>query len=317
MKNKLLKLAYIRKRERTSLLSVICILLLSSFSDEIFISIQSPRNLESKPETEQIAAIEMPAAQPSLSLTQISENIENSENIAYSKSTDTISLQDSSGLLIKKLPTKISKPLVVQKINPNEPDIDHLISLGVSSKVAYTWQKYTQAGGKIHNKEELSKVYGMTDELIDKIDQYIIFPQKLKFNKKAKLVSVYINQATAYEFSKISGIGPTLSERIVKFRDKLGGFHSLSQLKEVYGIDAEIIDKNANSFLIEQAVQKININTCDEEQLGLHSYCSYRVAKAIINYRKQHGNFTGPEDLKKLRIVDGEWIDKISPYLEY
>jgi len=85
----------------------------------------------------------------------------------------------------------------------------------------------------------------------------------------------------------------------------------------VYGIDPELIKKHEGLFLIEIPTEKININTCDEKQLGGHSYCSYRVAKAIINYRKQHGNFTKSDDLGKIRIIDEDWVKKISPYLEY
>lgn len=321
MKNKLLKLAYIRKRDRKSLLFVICILLLSSFSDEIILNIKSSERADPEKENIQISTVAISTEKSTISErpTRALDTLrqDEPESKKKSNSSDTMMHKDSTGLKIEKIPSKISKPLLVQKIDPNKPSIDYITSLGVPPKVAYTWQKYTNAGGKIYNTEDLAKVYGMTDDLIAKIDEHIIFPQKLKFNKKEKFISVFINQASAYEFSKISGIGPTLSERIVKFRDKLGGFHSISQLKEVYGIDAVIIDENASSFLIEKPVNKININTCDEEQLGMHIYCSYRVAKAIINYRKQHGNFTGPGDLRELRIVDENWIDKISPYLEY
>lgn len=42
--------------------------------------------------------------------------------------------------------------------------------------------------------------------------------------------------ATVDQLDTLDGIGPTLAERIIAFRDKNGGFRSIEQLREVEGI---------------------------------------------------------------------------------
>ena len=47
---------------------------------------------------------------------------------------------------------------------------------------------------------------------------------------------VSLNQATAEQFDSLPGIGPTLADRIVQWRDSNNGFSSVDQLNEVSGI---------------------------------------------------------------------------------
>lgn len=48
--------------------------------------------------------------------------------------------------------------------------------------------------------------------------------------------SVDLNTVTAEELQRIPGIGETFAQRIVAYREEIGGFTSLEQLKEVQGI---------------------------------------------------------------------------------
>jgi competence protein ComEA len=47
---------------------------------------------------------------------------------------------------------------------------------------------------------------------------------------------VSLNSATVEEFDSLPGIGPTLAQRIVSWREQNGGFASLDQLNDVTGI---------------------------------------------------------------------------------
>ena len=42
--------------------------------------------------------------------------------------------------------------------------------------------------------------------------------------------------ATVEQLEELDGIGPTLAERIVEYRDAHGGFRSIGELREVEGI---------------------------------------------------------------------------------
>jgi len=45
-----------------------------------------------------------------------------------------------------------------------------------------------------------------------------------------------LNEAASGELERISGIGPVLAGRIIRFREKQGGFRTLEELKKVKGI---------------------------------------------------------------------------------
>ncbi|GEM_PF-1652844 len=224
-----------------------------------------------------------------------------------------IALELSPNSLLEKKEIK----LMSIKIDPNKPQYQDLRTMGISESAARNWVKYVDAGGEFRNLDDLKKVYGIDSNHLELVSKNIKFSKTSKPKFNTQLSSIFINQASAYQFSKIPGIGPVLSERIIKFRSKLGGFNSYQQLKEIYGIEAELVEKHKDLFLLEESVIKININTCDENLLGAHSYCSYRTAKTIVNYREQHGLFSTAEDLLQIRIIDEKWLQKIQPYLVF
>ena len=45
-----------------------------------------------------------------------------------------------------------------------------------------------------------------------------------------------LNRATEQDFDALPGIGPRLAERIMEYRQSMGTFHSLDELKDVKGI---------------------------------------------------------------------------------
>jgi competence protein ComEA len=47
---------------------------------------------------------------------------------------------------------------------------------------------------------------------------------------------IHLSTATAEQLDEVDGIGPTLAERIVEYRNEHGGFRSLDELAEVEGI---------------------------------------------------------------------------------
>jgi DNA uptake protein ComE-like DNA-binding protein len=130
----------------------------------------------------------------------------------------------------------------------------------------------------------------------------------------AKIIE--INSADTSALISLPGIGSKLALRIINFRDKLGGFASVDQVGETYGLPDSTFQKvksrlqcNSNS------VRKFNINTVDINTLRTHPYIKWNIANAIVNYRQQHGNYKSLDDLKKIVIVNTEAFNKIAPYL--
>jgi competence protein ComEA len=103
---------------------------------------------------------------------------------------------------------------------------------------------------------------------------------------------------------------------IVRYRKKLGGYYNIKQLTEVWGMDSVIFKALSNKVFTDTgSVVKININTADIKQLAYHPYIKYYLAKAIVNYREQHGLFASVAALHKIVAIDDSTYSRITPYL--
>lgn len=217
--------------------------------------------------------------------------------------------------------------------NPNEVTAEELRSLGFNRRVAGNWVKFRKEGASYHQISDLKKIYGMDTAYLTSISNYINFPPKpnagsyqrdstytghheKKIPAQVILVSD-LNLTTADDLRKISGIGEKLSQRIIKYRDKLHGYHSLSQLYEVYGLDSTVIEKVNEKFHLKADAELIDINIIDEQKLAEHPYFSRRLARIIINFRKQHGKYHSADDLRKIHILNDSILSKMAPYLRF
>ena len=218
-------------------------------------------------------------------------------------------------------------PINLFYFNPNEIGKEEWMKLGLSEKNAITILKYITKGGKFRNKEDLKKIYGVPEMVIEKIMPYAVFKtdqpiiNKNEFNsaKLKPIKKVDINEADSSVLIDLPGIGEKLSARIIKYRDRLGGFHSAEQLSEVFGIsDSAFLLINERIYIADaSSVKKISINTVDYKELTKHPYMSFLMAKLILAYRKAHGKFSGADDLKMIEGIDADKVRKIIPYLSF
>lgn len=236
-----------------------------------------------------------------------------------------------------------AEAVVYFTFNPNQLPADSLELLGVPRWLAQRIDNYRQKGGQFRQKEDLMKIYDFPDSLYQALAPYIQIapasslsnapknrreePKEYKGREKRypdspgraeKVITAFdINKADSLELQQISGIGPVLSGRIVKFRDKLGGFSSLRQLYEVWGLDSAVVSRVMESAFIEEnfTPDTLRINTASQEELAAHPYIDARQARLIYNYRMQHGPFRSVEDLRKMHILDAGFVQKIAPYI--
>lgn len=224
---------------------------------------------------------------------------------------------------------------IVFDFNPNNICLDSLIMLGVNKKTAYNWTKYIEKGGTFKIKNDIKKIYGINNNLFNKLKNSIQLPDsisrntyftksktknqlKTNFKKEQKDLIIELNACNAEELKELRGIGDVLSNRIIKFRDKLGGFTSKTQLKEVYGLPIETFDAIKSKLIVNKtSIKKLKINKCDKDTLGSFPYFNYRLASQIINYRNQHGHFKNIEDVRQMKSIDSIKLKKIEPYLDF
>jgi competence ComEA-like helix-hairpin-helix protein len=124
-----------------------------------------------------------------------------------------------------------------------------------------------------------------------------------------------INRASIAEWQQLKGIGPAFAKRIVAFRDKLGGFYTVGQVAETFGLPDSTFQQIKPQLVPSQIVNKIKINTVSLEVLMTHPYIKRNIAQIILNYRAQHGPFAAPEDLYRIHALSKEAATKIIPYI--
>jgi len=219
-------------------------------------------------------------------------------------------------------------PITQQSFDPNKASVDEMINGGLPGYLAKRIVKYREKGGGFDEVNDLKKMYGMTDSLFSKVKNYVVL--SVATRRKDTIsdatyrephwtgtseISFELNSATIEELQSINGIGPVLSERIVKYRDMLGGFHSTNQLKEVYGLKVEVINKVIERIDTLNPVEQIPINTDSIKSLTTHPYIDYNLARAIINYRQVHGPYKSLDELLKIKVMDDSLYQRLSPYL--
>ena len=215
----------------------------------------------------------------------------------------------------KYVPTKLT-PF---NFNPNELDSSGFIRLGLRAKLAHTILNYRNKGGRFYNKEGFQKMYGLHEEEYKQLEAYIAIPESNKFQYKPKeVVSIELNSADTMQLNKLRGIGNKLSMNIVKYRTELGGFARVEQLKEVWGISPETFDMiKGNCHVNSKAIKKINLNEATLAEINIHPYLKGEIAKALVNYRKEHNyKIDNLLQIKEIELINDEIFRKIVPYLK-
>lgn len=200
--------------------------------------------------------------------------------------------------------------------DPNTASEKELQLLGLSYKNAQTILRYRQKGGRFKAPADLLKIWGIEPSIAKKLIPYIRFPstalaqQYPSANERGGYNPPYtpqkndiieINTASFEEWEALPGIGPVLATRIIKYRDKLGGFSDLEDVKKTYGIKDSLFNL-IKPFLKIHALGKPSINSASESSL-IKAGVSPEIAAAIVQYRTQYGLFGSLEELKKIVFI--------------
>lgn len=231
--------------------------------------------------------------------------------------------------------TSGSRPVQLFYFDPNRLPATGWKRLGLREKTIQTILNYRAKGGHFHRPEDLQRVYGLHTDEYERLAPFIrleaepsrelnandlvhtepIYKPRTRFASSTRPVDINIADTAA--FIALPGIGSRLAARIVSFRDKLGGFYSISQVGEIYGLPDSTFQSLKQFFVLnDPGIRKIHINTATLDELKAHPYIRYTLANPILAYRKEHGPFSRLEDLKDVMAVTEEVYKKIIPYLE-
>ena len=219
--------------------------------------------------------------------------------------------------------------------NPNYISDYKGYTLGMSLEEIDRLHAYRTKNKFVNSAKEFQRITQVSDTLLNRISPFFKFPDWTKTNtpdnqapqvfdaaedqgKNSESIQVKdLNTVTAAELRAIYGIGDKLSQRIVKFRDRLGGFFSDDQLYDVYGLEPEVVQRTLKRFKVmsQPQVVKININTASANEISRLIYISKTLAVKIVGYRKNNGAFNSFAELKKIEGFPTHKIDRIKLYL--
>ena len=214
-----------------------------------------------------------------------------------------------------------------EPFDPNSISYIELSGMGVPDKVASNWIKYIEKGGRFKEKKDVRKIYGMTDALFDRLEGFIFIPPAAKvrpdvvksyagfngrilqskndFNNDRSFTPVNcveLNSADSTGLENLPGIGPVLASRIIRYRNLLGGFYSVDQLHEVYGLREEHYFAASPYLNVDaEILRRFNLNFATLTELGRHPYIGFRIARKIVKLRDEKGKYSSVEDLSGIK----------------
>lgn len=236
--------------------------------------------------------------------------------------------------------------------DPNTADSVTLLRLGLAPWQVRAVYKYRAKHGRYHTPEDFKRLPGMTYELWERLGPQVRIARQFQYIDEADKRSSYadrsssvseksertsipqnkdsvserprkfdivtqvdINTADTTELMRIPGIGSYRSSKIVEYRRKLGGFVNAEQVMEACDLPDELLQWVKVN--VDVPVRKVNVNKLSLQRLMNHPYITFYQARAIVEYRKAHGDLKGVEDLKGLEGFTPLKMEKLQPYLEF
>ena len=219
-----------------------------------------------------------------------------------------------------------SLPMKLFYFDPNQLSEQGWLQLGVKEKTANTIRNYLSKGGRFRTAEDIRKIWGMPANIADQLIPFVRISPPADYSSRTEGQSttaattmrkpVDINKADTTAWMALPGIGSKLANRIVAFREKLGGFYRLEQVQETFGLKDSVFQQILPRLtLAPPSLRQLNINTASLDELKSHPYIRYPLANAIVQYRQQHGAYQSPDELRKLVMMDEASLQKMIPYL--
>lgn len=212
--------------------------------------------------------------------------------------------------------------------DPNQLSLEDGLRLDLSKKQVLVIQSYIAKGGKFLVPEDLKKIYSLSAKDFDRLLPWVTIPESSSISSAAEesikphptdtLKSLHLNDCTIDDLLKIACLTRPLAERILKFRDKLGGFYTVGQLSEVYGLQNHCLNRLQQLALNgPAAVKKLSINFATRTELANHPYIGPVTANKIDQFRLKNGFIREAKILLQNQLIEANQLEKLLPYLSF
>ena len=232
----------------------------------------------------------------------------------------------------------------LRPFDPNEADSAQLRRIGLPGWMARNVVRYRQKGGVFRKPEDFRRIYGMTDERFETLRPYIRIARRdtattpatvdkiqpdttSKDSTRKPAIPLFqhvrkypagtiieLNQADTTELKKIPGVGSVIARMIVKYRTRLGGYYSVSQLKDIR-LRADLLEP---WFSVDTtAIKRINLNRGGTASLRRHPYINFYQARAIVEWRREHGPLKDLTPFEQHPDFTKEDLERLGHYVRF
>lgn len=221
--------------------------------------------------------------------------------------------------------------------DPNVADSTHFLRLGLRPYIVRNIYKYRAKGGVFRRPDDFAKLYGLDRETFERLRPYIRIGGKvaqedsirlengriraarrdsvsrLKQEKYETGVVLDLNSVDTTELKKIPGIGSGYAVAIVRYRQQLGGYVSVNQLKEIGVPESTYAWFNLST----KNIKRIKINSYTFAQLNRHPYLNFYQTKAICEHRRKYGPIQDMVQLVLYTAFTQNDLHRIEPYIDF
>ncbi len=227
--------------------------------------------------------------------------------------------------------------------NPNTLSDSGFSALGFSEKEIKTLRNYQKAGASFEIKRDFAKLFFVDEEEYLTLEPFIDLPEskpkkeysksfetpfdkpKVKWSDTATTKSYSfeeftcnLNTADTNELKTLNSRNSFYANKIIEYREELGGYHSLAQLLELWKMTPEKIDKFADQIVIDPSeIHLIKINSASAYDLSQHPYLSFGEANRIVLKREELGGFSDSKAFCSSGLLDADLCRKLVPYLNF
>ena len=227
--------------------------------------------------------------------------------------------------------------------NPNTLTEEEWLQMGLTDRQVRNIMNYKAKGGKFYSKNDLGKLYTISEEEFAQLEPFIVLPEVSRGKntktspksgvstgsttattasaapaEKKAIPIVDLNTVDSTTLVELPQIGPYTAVRIIEFREKLGGFIDKEQLRDVKGMDDArfaAIQPYINLAAVE--IRKVDVNRTDFKTLVHHPYLNYEQVKRIVNQREKRGMIKNWAQLEELIKEEGEVNPLLEQYVKY
>ncbi len=233
--------------------------------------------------------------------------------------------------------------------DPNTVSLEELVRLGFTERQAAVIGNYRKAGAVFRKPSDFARCYTVSEEMYRRLEHFIRIdstrferrteqsPKRTPKDDQTKplvvndtvsteressvgpqkdSVRIELNGADSATLVGVRGIGPLTAGRIVRYRERLGGFVRVEQLLEVRGM----LEKNYQQILPQiwvdsSKIQKIDINFALPFEIGMHPYMTEQILNRLMKYRQLKGGWRSIGDLTEQNILSKGQAERLAPYL--